>query len=102
MSAPLLQVDDLHTHFRTKAGVARAVDGLSFTVAKGETLGIVGESGCGKSVTSLSIMGLVPTPPGFHPAGAIRFDGQDLLTLPERKMRALRGGRIAMIFQEPM
>ncbi len=99
---PLLVVDDLHTHFKTRQGVARAVDGLSFTVARGETVGIVGESGCGKSVTSLSIMGLLPKPAGYHPAGAVRFGGLDLLTLPDRAMRPLRGGRIAMIFQEPM
>ncbi len=102
MSQPLLSVRNLHTHFRTVDGIARAVDGISFDVAPGETLGIVGESGCGKSVTSLSIMGLVPSPPGFHPGGEVIFDGRDLLKLPERDMRKLRGADVAMIFQEPM
>ena len=99
---PLLRVRDLQTHFRTADGIARAVDGISFDVAPGETLGIVGESGCGKSVTSLSIMGLVPSPPGFHPGGEVIFDGRDLLKLPERELRTLRGNDLAMVFQEPM
>ena len=98
----LLEVDDLHTSFDTEAGEFRAVDGVSFAVAPGRTLGIVGESGCGKSVTSLSIMGLVPKPGGRIAGGAIRFRGRDLATLPEAEMRALRGAEIAMIFQEPM
>ncbi len=98
---PLLEVDHLRTHFDTLAGTVRSVDGLSFTVDSGETLGIVGESGCGKSVTAMSILRLVPTPPGRH-AGAIRYRGQDLLSLPERQMRRIRGDRISMIFQEPM
>ncbi len=102
MVDPILQVKNLRTHFKTSAGVARAVDDVSFEVRPGETLGIVGESGCGKSVTSLSIMRLVPMPPGFHPSGEIRFGGRDLLQISEREMRKLRGDDVAMIFQEPM
>ena len=79
-----------------------AVDGVSFTLSPGETLGIVGESGCGKSVTSLSIMRLVPNPPGRVAAGSIKFEGRNLLELPETEMRAIRGDAISMIFQEPM
>jgi peptide/nickel transport system ATP-binding protein len=100
--APLLEVDDLQVHFRTGAGVFRAVDGVSFVLAKGETLGIVGESGCGKSVTSLSIMRLVPSPPGVVAGGGIRFAGEDLLAKSEKEMQRIRGGAISMIFQEPM
>jgi len=99
--APLLQVERLRTHFDTLAGTVRSVDGVSFSVEAGETLGIVGESGCGKSVTAMSIMRLVPTPPGRH-AGAVRYREADLLTLPEAAMRRIRGDRISMIFQEPM
>jgi oligopeptide/dipeptide ABC transporter ATP-binding protein len=99
---PVLSVRNLQTHFRTFRGVARAVDDVSFDVYPGETLGVVGESGCGKSVTSLSIMRLVDPPAGFHPGGQILFGGHDLLKLPERDMRKLRGGELAMIFQEPM
>ena len=99
----LLTVTDLTTHFRTDRGLARAVDGVSFTVDRGETLGIVGESGCGKSVTSLSIMRLVPDPPGEIGKGSsVRFEGRELLELPEAEMRKVRGNDIAMIFQEPM
>jgi peptide/nickel transport system ATP-binding protein len=97
----LLQVENLQTHFRTPDGVARAVDGVSFAVAAGETVAIVGESGCGKSVTANSIMRLVPQPPG-RISGAISFDGMDLLSLSERAMRAIRGNQIGMVFQEPM
>ncbi len=97
----LLEVRDLHTHFETDAGVARAVDGVSFTIAPGRTLGIVGESGCGKSVTALSILRLV-SPPGRIVGGAILYKGDDLLALSERAMRRVRGNEIAMIFQEPM
>ena len=100
-NAPLLQVDGLRTHFDTLAGRVRSVDGVSFTVNAGETLGIVGESSCGKSVTALSILRLVPTPPGRH-AGAVRYRGVDLLALSEPQMRRIRGNRISMIFQEPM
>ncbi|UFN51087.1 ABC transporter ATP-binding protein [Roseomonas sp. OT10] len=98
---PLLVVEDLQTHFRTPDGVNRAVDGLSFSVNAGETVAIVGESGCGKSVTSMSILRLIPEPPGKI-AGSIRFEGRDLLTLPDREMRDIRGNEISMIFQEPM
>jgi len=99
---PLLEIEDLKTHFFTRDGVVRAVDGVSFSVAAGETLAVVGESGCGKSVTSLSVLRLIASPPGRIVAGRIRFLGQDLLQLPERKMRAIRGNEISMIFQEPM
>ena len=98
----LLQVKDLKTYFYTDSGVAKAVDGVTFSLDKGKTLGIVGESGCGKSVTSLSIMRLVDPATGRNEGGSIVFDGQDLLTLPEKEMRKLRGNRISMIFQEPM
>ncbi len=96
----LLQVTDLQTHFATEDGVVRAVQGLSFSIGAGETVAIVGESGCGKSVTSMSILRLVPEPPGKI-AGSIRFQGRELLALSEAEMRALRGKDIAMIFQEP-
>jgi peptide/nickel transport system ATP-binding protein len=99
---PLLEVDGLKTHFFTRDGVVRAVDGVSFAVDPGETLAIVGESGCGKSVTSLSILRLIASPPGRIVAGALRFAGRDLLSLSEAEMRAIRGNEIAMIFQEPM
>jgi len=97
----LLEVENLQTHFRTPDGVNRAVDGVSFQVAQGETLAIVGESGCGKSVTANSILRLIPEPPG-RIAGVIRFQGTDLLKLSDRAMRAIRGNDISMIFQEPM
>ena len=102
MTEPLLEVRGLKTHFFTDRGVARAVDDVSFAIHPGRTLAVVGESGCGKSVTSLSIMGLVPHPPGRIVAGEIRFEGTDLRTLSERRMRKIRGNRISMIFQEPM
>ena len=98
---PLLSVENLQTHFGTPDGVVRAVEGLSFHIDAGETVAIVGESGCGKSVTSLSILRLVSTPPGKI-AGRIEFAGRNLLDLPERDMRKLRGNDISMIFQEPM
>ncbi len=100
--APLLEIDGLKTHFYTRDGVVRAVDGVSFSVAAGETLAVVGESGCGKSVTSLSIMRLIASPPGRIVDGTIRFQGRDLLALSEREMRDIRGNDISMIFQEPM
>jgi peptide/nickel transport system ATP-binding protein len=98
----LLEVRDLVTEFRTEHGVLRAVDGVSFAIPKGKTLGVVGESGCGKSVTALSIMRLIPSPPGRIAGGAILYDGKNLLELSEREMRAIRGNNISMIFQEPM
>ncbi|CAA9244008.1 MAG: Oligopeptide transport ATP-binding protein OppD [uncultured Craurococcus sp.] len=101
MAEPLLVVENLQTHFRTPDGINRAVDGVSFHVNAGETVAIVGESGCGKSVTSMSILRLIPEPPGKI-AGSIRFQGRDLLTLSEPEMRDIRGNEISMIFQEPM
>jgi peptide/nickel transport system ATP-binding protein len=101
-AAPLLEVDDLRTYFDTLSGTVRSVDGISYTVHAGQTLGVVGESGCGKSVTALSIMRLIPRPPGRFAGGAVRYRGTDLLRLPEREMREIRGNRISMIFQEPM
>ena len=99
---PLLEVNDLRTHFFTREGVVRAVDGISFAVEKGRTLGIVGESGFGKSVTALSIMGLIPKPPAQIVSGEVLFGGRDLTTLSERKLEDVRGREIAMIFQDPM
>ncbi len=98
----LLTVQDLRTHFFTGEGVVRAVDGVTLSVRPGETLGLVGESGCGKTVTALSILRLVPDPPGRIVGGTICFDGRDLLRLPEEEMRSIRGCAISMIFQEPM
>jgi len=97
----LLAVEGLRTQFATSGGTVRAVDGLSFAIERGEVLGLVGESGCGKSVTSLSIMRLVP-PPGRVTAGRILLDGDDLLDKDAEAMRRVRGARIAMVFQEPM
>ncbi|WP_223587917.1 ABC transporter ATP-binding protein [Neobacillus bataviensis] len=99
---PILEVKGLKTHFYTKRGVSKAVDGIDFTLKKGETLGIVGESGCGKSMTSLSILRLIPSPPGKIAGGQILFKGKDLVSLPEDEMRKIRGNEISMIFQEPM
>ena len=98
----ILEVRDLHTQFNTLDGVVRAVDGVSFDLARGETLGIVGESGCGKSVTALSILRLIPPETGRIASGSIRFEGEELTTLSEEEMKRLRGHRISMIFQEPM
>jgi oligopeptide/dipeptide ABC transporter ATP-binding protein len=98
----ILEIDNLQTHFFTPGGVVRAVDGVSYVVKSGETLGVVGESGCGKSVTALSVLRLVADPPGRIVGGSIRFDGIDLLALSEAEMRAIRGNDISMIFQEPM
>src|SRR3981081_2727292 len=101
MSA-LLEVRGLHTEFRTGAGLVRAVDGVSYTVEPGETVAIVGESGSGKSVGALSILRLIPDPPGRVTAGEILFDGRDLRRLSEAEMRQVRGRDIGMVFQEPM
>ncbi|HSE80373.1 MAG TPA: ABC transporter ATP-binding protein [Gaiellaceae bacterium] len=98
----LLEVSDLRTYFHTREGIVRAVDGVSFSVEKGRTLGIVGESGCGKSVTALSIMGLIPKPPAWIESGSVVFDGRDLATLSDRELEDVRGRQIAMIFQDPM
>jgi oligopeptide transport system ATP-binding protein len=98
---PLLEVQNLHVQFFTDDGIVRAVDGLSFSIEKGKTLGIVGESGCGKSMTSLAIMRLIP-PPGKIVSGKILFEGNDLLALPESAMQKIRGAKISMIFQDPM
>ena len=99
---PLLEVRDLHTEFRTGAGIVRAVDGVSYTVDPGETVAIVGESGSGKSVSALSILRLIPDPPGRITGGEVMFAGRDLMTLGEEEMREIRGGDIGMVFQEPM
>jgi len=102
MSAPLLSVEEIVVDFRTRAGQARVLDHVSLDIAEGEILGIVGESGCGKSMTALSIMGLVPNPPGKVTSGAIRLEGRDLVGLSESELCAVRGKDIGMIFQEPM
>src|SRR6266550_4641133 len=99
---PLLEVVNLQTYFGTEDGVARAVDGVSFTLFPRQTLAIVGESGCGKSVSSMSILRLVQTPPGRYAGGSILYKGRELLNLSEKEMQKVRGGQIAMIFQEPM
>ena len=101
-SGVLLEIKGLKTHFFSDGGVSPAVDGVDLRVHKGETLGIVGESGCGKSVTALSIMRLIPDPPGRITAGEILLEGQNLLELSADQMRRIRGNRISMIFQEPM
>jgi oligopeptide/dipeptide ABC transporter ATP-binding protein len=100
--AALLEVRDLRTHFFTRQGVVKAVDGVSYALEAGETLGLVGESGCGKSVSALSIMRLVPDPPGKTVGGEVIFDGRDLLALPDSEIRRVRGKQIAMVYQEPM
>jgi oligopeptide/dipeptide ABC transporter ATP-binding protein len=102
MSGPLLEIRDLQTHFFTDDGVVRAVDGVSLAIEPGRTLAVVGESGSGKSVTALSVLRLVATPPGRIVGGSIRFRGRDLLSLSEPEMRGVRGREISMIFQEPM
>jgi peptide/nickel transport system ATP-binding protein len=101
-AVPLLEVDNLSTHFDTLTGTVKSVNGLSYQLNEGQTLGVVGESGCGKSVTALSILRLVPTPPGRFAGGEIRYRGTDLLKLSEAEMRSIRGNRISMIFQDPM
>jgi dipeptide transport system ATP-binding protein len=102
MTEKLLEVDQLHVSFRTHGGEVHAVRGVSFTVNKGETVAIVGESGCGKSVTAQSIMRLIPEPPGKIRQGSIRLNGMDLVPLSEKKMRSIRGSQVSMIFQDPM
>ena len=101
-ASPLLEIDDLKTYFFTPAGVVKAVDGVSYSVHSGETLGVVGESGCGKSVTALSILRLVADPPGRIVGGAVRLEGRNLLDLGQQQMEEIRGNEISMIFQEPM
>jgi len=101
-TSPLLKVRDLVVEFNTDQGVARAVDGVSFELNAGDTLGLVGESGCGKTVTGLALLGLVPSPPGRIVSGSIEFMGRDLTTLHEHELRKIRGSEISMIFQEPM
>ena len=102
MDAPLLEVEGLEVEFGTRQGVARVLDGIALSLEAGQTLGIVGESGCGKSMTALSIMRLVPVPPGRIGAGSVRLKGEDLLQVSEKRMREVRGKDISMIFQEPM
>ena len=102
MPEALLEIQHLVTEFDTDEGVVRAIDDVSFTARAGETLGIVGESGCGKSVTALSIMRLLPYPTAWHPEGTINFTGEALIDAPESIMQTIRGNRIAMIFQEPL
>ena len=100
--AKLLEVNNLKTYFFTDEGTVRAVDGVTWDLDEGETLALVGESGCGKSVTAMSILKLIPNPPGRIVDGTITFDGLDLLNVSDAEMRSIRGNRIAMIFQEPM
>ncbi|RNB82321.1 ABC transporter ATP-binding protein [Brevibacillus fluminis] len=102
MSQTILEVENLQTHFFSDRGAIPSVDGVNIRVGKGEVVGIVGESGCGKSVTSLSIMRLIPSPPGKIVGGSIRFKGEELIECNEKRMRQIRGNEIAMIFQEPM
>src|SRR6476469_1718453 len=102
MAEPLLRVRELRTYFYTEGGVARAVDGVSFDIGSGETVGLVGESGCGKSVTAMSILRLIQ-PPGRVEAGSeITFEGKDIVAMKDKDLRDIRGARIAMVFQEPM
>jgi oligopeptide transport system ATP-binding protein len=100
--APLLEVEDLQVEFRTRDGVAKAVNGVSYSLDEGETLAVLGESGSGKSVTALAVMGILDSPPGFVTGGAVRFRGEDLLSLPEDERRAYRGRNIAMVFQDAL
>jgi len=102
LDKPIIEVENLKTYFKTDEGIAHAVDDISFFVYPGETLGIVGESGCGKSVTSLSIMKLIPEPPGYYAGGKILYKGRNVLAIPENEMQEIRGNKISMIFQEPM
>ncbi|MCK6588654.1 MAG: ABC transporter ATP-binding protein, partial [Polyangiaceae bacterium] len=102
MTDPILSVRDLSVSFATDGGILRALDRVAFDVPTGRTVALVGESGCGKSVTAQAILRLIPSPPGKIDSGRILFEGRDLLTLPERELRSVRGGRIGMVFQEPM
>ena len=102
MSSPLLDIRNLKTYFFVRAGVAKAVDGVDLTIRTGETLALVGESGCGKSVTAYSILRLIPSPPGKIVAGEIFFEGENLLLLPEHELRKIRGNKISMVFQDPL
>ncbi len=102
MAEPLLSIQDLRTYFYTEAGVARAVDGVSLRIDSGETVGLVGESGCGKSVTAMSVLRLIQPPGRIEAGGRLMFEGRDLMTITDRELRAIRGARIAMVFQEPM
>jgi len=102
MTQPLLDVQDLSVEFDTRRGVAHVLQSVSFTLGRGDTLGVVGESGCGKSMTALAVMRLIPNPPGRITAGRVRFEDRDLMTLSDADMRAVRGNRVSMIFQEPM
>ncbi len=101
-AAPVLEIEGLQTYFYTREGIVKAVDDVSFSLGRGETLGVVGESGCGKSITALSVMRLVPDPPGKIVGGRVRLEGRDLMALDETEMRDIRGNEISMIFQEPM
>ena len=98
----ILEVKNLQAHFRTDAGIVKAVDGVSFDLYKGEMLAIVGESGSGKSVTNLAIMNLIPNPPGKIVGGEVIFNGQDILKMDKKAIRQIRGNKISMIFQDPM
>jgi ABC-type microcin C transport system duplicated ATPase subunit YejF len=100
--AKLLEIEDLRVEFQSAQGVVKAVDGLSYHVEPGETVAVVGESGCGKSVSALAILGLVPSPPGRVAGGSVHFEGRDLLKLGDEDIRKVRGREIAMVFQEPM
>jgi oligopeptide/dipeptide ABC transporter ATP-binding protein len=102
LAEPLLQVEELRTYFYTEEGVVKAVDGVTFHIEPGEILGLVGESGCGKTVSALSILRLIPIPPGKIVSGSVQFEGEDLMTMSEAEIRHIRGNQIAMIFQEPM
>src|SRR5213593_4004928 len=102
MDHPLLELRNLTVAFDTERGQIRPVRDVSLSIYPGQTVALVGESGCGKSVTAMSVLRLIPSPPGKVLGGSALFDGRDLLTLPEREMRSVRGGQIAMIFQEPM
>nr|HPU52588.1 ABC transporter ATP-binding protein [Burkholderiaceae bacterium] len=99
---PLLEVRDLGVEFQTRSGIARVLEGVSFTLHRGRTLGLVGESGCGKSITALALMRLIPQPPGRITSGTVTLGGRELMSLPEHAMRRIRGDRMSMIFQEPM